>query len=254
MVGLPVDYDNRVKKLIATFSRSPKGRRWRYTDYALMYPMWGENYRPGRDLMIVGRATNGWPNPWRITDGTIDSTAIVQTAKAYSNQDRMDWVTKCWDRELLAGTAQESRYPIRQSAFWQIAFSLTQTADETQEGPWAARLAWSNIYKIAPSEVLKGKRNGNPTSSEIAGQLPNSVELLQMELDFLQPRAVIMMVDTDWLKPFRDVLKVEPVSGRFVVGAGKYGKTRVVVTVRPEGKPRLAFVEEVQKYLPAVEP
>jgi len=242
---LPKAHDERLTELVARFSESPGGRRWKRIEYSLLYPMWGDNYEPGRGIMVVGRATNGWVSGWDTATGVRDAASIVRRARDHAQRDRMEWVMAWWADRFPLGVIRDKLYPIRRSAFWQVACCLAYEPVETAVGRWATRLAWSNLYKIAPAD------GGNPTRCEIASQQPHSVELLRLELDLLRPRAVVMMVGSHWIEPFAESLDVRPCEGRFVVGKGQYGDSTIIVTVRPEGKPRTAFVDEVRRHFAA---
>ena len=245
LVVLPKVYDERLAELVTRFSESPGGRRWKYLQYSLMHPMWGDNYKPGRGIMLVGRATNGWVSGWDIPTGVQDASGIVREARDHAQRDRMEWVMAWWAERFPTGVTGDKLYPIRRSAFWQVACCLAYEPIETAVGNWATRLAWSNLYKIAPC------KGGNPTRREIDSQQPDSIDLIRMELDLLRPRAVVMMVGAHWLEPFEKDLNVRPCKGTFVIATGQYGDSTIIVTVRPEGKPRTAFVDEVQGHFAA---
>ncbi|MBM4356047.1 MAG: hypothetical protein FJ109_20035 [Deltaproteobacteria bacterium] len=247
-VLLPPSYEQCLMSLMRQFCSMPC-RRKKETAYSLSCPGVGDSYRPGVDIMVVGRATNGWDGGWSLPEALAAPDAIVRRAKALSEQQKLSWVGSWWNRQCPCGEGQcaHVRYHIRRSAFWQVARELVLQVHSGAQDNWFEYLAWSNLYKIAPAST------GNPTGREIELQKSAAVDLLSMELEALRPRLALFMVGMSWFEPFADKLLVEPVEQRGVVEAACSHPcgTRIVVTCRPEGKRRSDFLGALKPHLAA---
>ena len=127
------------------------------------------------DLMVVGRAVNGW-----------DSGVLPEVLASYDAAERysrnildsvnrgepcpMRWVTDSW------GNTQG--YNTKRSAFWRTirrVVAQLEIADVDQDS-WSSHLVWSNLYKVAPAA------GGNPGVTLCQIQLAGCIELFGLEL------------------------------------------------------------------------
>ncbi len=208
---------------------------------ALFYPMEGRFYRRSGGILVVGRATNGWPvkiNPQSVSESAV---SLLQESKALSETDQMDWALQWWNGCRPSFAAGKATYRIRQSAFWQVARLIAETWYGPLEEKWPLHLAWTNLLKIAPTS------SGNPSSKEYWRQVETGApQMLALELRMFKPALALVMTGWDWFAPFLSEIEVNPEpSGRIVVGSGNFDGSRVVVTRRPEGRNRVDFVSEV---------
>jgi hypothetical protein len=198
--------------------------------------MVGRKYLASRELMIVGRATNGWG--WKgFVAGELTSPDNVEEFV----KDALDISTRgplpglaC---PMLWVTQPDHDYKTASSAFWRVArrilIELGAVHDEDEE--WPSYLAWSNAYRIAP------QKGGNPSTELCRVQFDNCVELLNTELAALQPKRLLVMSSTAW--PF-----VERLTARMSGANGyEYVKSfcKIVFSRHPERTNEGKFVDEV---------
>ncbi len=207
--------------------------------------MVGRTYK--QELMVIGRAVNGWTKPSlpsELTDEQNISQFVERVFESVTGGDScpMKWVSDCW------GT-QGNDYNTKTSAFWRCIRSTVGALNisniETPE--WPSHLVWSNLYKVAPGH------GGNPSSSLCSIQFDGCAALLKEELRSLVPRRILFMTGLDWAKPFLEKCSIvsSPVpSAKYVQGISTIKlnsgfESRVVVAVHPQGKPESVWVEEV---------
>jgi hypothetical protein len=163
-------------------------------------PMMGREY--SGDLMVVGRAVNGW-----MTEG-IAPTELGNNArrlryarKVYESVTEpdgrkcpMSWVTVQW------GVTEDGASNPSRSAFLRViraVVSRLHIADvDDDKSPWPSRLVWSNLYKIAPYE------GRNPNGNLQHAQFNGCVKLLRWELAKYRPRRVLFLTGCAWADPF----------------------------------------------------
>jgi hypothetical protein len=108
--------------------------------------------------MVVGRAVNGWFDPWRAADvrAAEKRRAIVDRALGIlDNGDPMKWVAERWGDV-------ENDYNTRRSQFWRTVRAVVnslQVVPPELEARWPSFVIWSNLCKVAPFD------RGNPPSS-----------------------------------------------------------------------------------------
>lgn len=144
--------------------------------------------------MVVGRAGNGWDEGY--TGLKVHKTGTeMQTTKdaleylRYSpNPDGcpMAWVT---DQQ-----GPNEIYNTNNSAFWRVAAAVLEgLCGPTPEGRrWSSRLAWSNLYKIAPAG------GGNPGARLCARQEGLAIELLEQEIRDFEPKHILFLSADSW--------------------------------------------------------
>lgn len=200
-----------------------------------------------QELMVIGRAVNGWTQPWLPKDlkNVDDVTKFVDgVLKSVTDSDccPMRWVTDCWGKH-------DKDYNTRKSAFWRsIRNTVGRLGVADIESPeWASYLVWSNIYKIAPAA------GGNPSSTLCSAQLDLCKRILKQELQTFRPRRVLFLTGLGWSQPFTEHIGCELSknnSGHYVEATGKVTigtdiQAKVVIAVHPQGKNEKNWVEEV---------
>lgn len=197
-----------------------------------------------RDLMVVGRAVNGW------YQGILPANlATPQAAENYAqevfqsvtaeNGCPMQWVTECWGEKV-------GNYNTARSAFWRVIRQIVDLLEiaDPEANEWPSYLVWSNLYKIAPAI------RGNPGNTLRAMQFHNCLALLNLELETYAPRRVLFLTGWNWARQFlenhpniqRPDGLVESTGTIELVG----GNTcHYVVAKHPQGKPENLWVQNV---------
>lgn len=209
-------------------------------------PMIGRNY--SGELMVVGRAVNGWDVGFMPADIATASDAYAETVYKSVVKDGgcpMDWVSACWG-------ATEG-YNTKKSAFWRTIKSVTEqlriAADD--DDAWPSKLAWSNLYKVAPAD------GGNPGAALSRLQLQGCIDLMRLEIETHKPNRLVFLTGLDWAFPFIDALgfSSQKISGQSYVqsfGKAKFEnghQLRFVVAAHPQGKSEFTWVAEVVQAL-----
>ena len=204
------------------------------------------------ELMVVGRATNGWieddpPTPNELTD-LVTAKNYASTVIKESQGDGscpMKWVADKWGRQ----SGNTKSYNTKKSAFWRVSYNvLTELGIvKNDDKTWPSHLVWSNLYKVAPA------RGGNPSKKLCDIQLDACVRLLQEELSTYRPNRLLLLTGLDWAEPFLKDLEKPSISSqnfKYVKAyAQKYlsdgGTTKIVVAAHPQGKKESDWVKEV---------
>jgi hypothetical protein len=204
------------------------------------------------ELMVVGRAVNGWaegviPSELAVAPSTTDYAATIFDSAVGNGPCPMLWVTKCWANPLNP----DSDYNTKKSAFWRVIRAVVAEYGiaNTDEDTWPSHLVWSNLYKVAPAE------GGNPSNTLCDIQLPGCISLLQQEISTYLPRRLLLLTGLNWAKPFLENIAptFTPVSNYQYVEAiaeithGSGGTSKVVVAAHPQGKSEDIWVKAVIK-------
>ena len=204
------------------------------TTAAIFWPLVGHRF--DGDLLVVGRAVNGWVHDITVEDARIPSAVCDRVAEArkHAERDEMRWVTD------LAGN--RDGYNTNESAFWRVNRRVVMASGLTDESEasWSARIAWSNLYKLAPVG------GGNPRGAFLRGQTEQATRLLAREISELDPQRILVLAGRWWFEPFADRLglDVEWRTG-LVEGTAKIGRRRYVIAQHPMTKPEGRLVQEV---------
>lgn len=207
----------------------------------------------GRDydgeLLIVGRAVNG------SVDGR-DFEANSVSGQAYSMQAEMDYCKSLKKGCQLAWVTEPPKpgeYNTNRSAFWRVSRQLLKAVEggAFNKNRWSSRLAWTNLYKIAPYET------GNPSDPLCEAQFNACVNILRSEIELLQPKRVLFMTGRYWLDWFEEPLDLEVSvrAGPYVEGVGDITtgahSAPYVVAARPDnrkaGTSEASWVEAVSE-------
>lgn len=201
------------------------------------------------DLMVVGRAVNGWDDAiWdkdELQDPKEMHPFVVQMRqKAESSaQCPMHWINEYWQRT-------DGNYNVAKSHFWQaikgVALGLGVAVSEDE---WPSRIMWTNLYKVSPFD------EGNPSTGLLELQREHCGDILRTEIGRWFPKRILMLTDIDWALWFLQkfgATRVQVEGFKYVQWVGKMDiglkePAVIVVTSRPEGKPREPFVSEIMK-------
>ena len=199
------------------------------------------------ELMVVGRAVNGWTSEFRAEDLKYSNDRSKVASEAYSRGvgdvgDPMSWVNDQW--------GAKTGYNTKRSAFWRVIRNVVgrlSIADIDKEF-WATFLTWSNLYKISPCE------GGNPSDKLCEIQLIGCRNLFSLELHTYQPKRLLLLTGLTWAKPFlddfeiseNDVNKFEYVEsfGQLIIPK-RTQHCKFVVACHPQSKLEDSWTEEV---------
>lgn len=193
--------------------------------------------------MVVGIATNGWEPAVGVADLSTDAGCQEQATNArelaVSRRHRLTWVT-----ELETSTKRRHSQIGNDSAFWRVTRKVVQRLyTQTNQSPdvWCEGLAWTNLYKVAPSD------GGNPSTTLCDAQLEHCCQLLQLELTKLHPARTLVVANVAWWWPFAAHLglTITPKRGPQVQATSRFADTTIVFTERPERKAEQPYVDAV---------
>ena len=160
-------------RLLASVGRvAPEVGNGRLTSH---WPIVGKRFDHG--VLVVGQAVYGWLPDWTALDATSAAgrSAILEDTKASfaDLDDPMSWI---------AG------HRVENSPFWRTAHEVTDALVPDPENPWFSRVAWANLYPIAP-----GAYKGNPEGTLRQVQTTAAAEFLSTVVDALVPRLVLVL-------------------------------------------------------------
>jgi len=201
-----------------------------------------------QDLMVIGRAVNGWTKTWLPSD-LKDELNIDQFVKNVfdsvnsNNSCPMKWISNRWE-------IHDKEYNTKKSAFWRCIRSMVCALEiaDINKPDWPSHLAWSNLYKVSPGA------GGNPSTLLRSIQFNYCNALIREELRLLIPRRILFMTGLNWAKPFLKNLSFDcsPFSGssKYIEGTAIINleggiKSTVVVAKHPQGKTESVWVKEV---------
>jgi len=203
------------------------------TELAPFWPKIGARY--DGDLLLVGRATNGWIDRWVPSDG-IEPAEIARVARQSGeglvNGDQLGWVLDRWQ-------PGDGGYSTATSQFWQTTSHL-MAALRPDEINWPSLIAWTNLTKVAPWT------GGNPDKELLGVQRGLGPQLLAREVAELEPRLVVAFTGQWWFEPFADELGL-PFEWRtgLVVGVARETSRTWVVAVHPMTRSPRAVADAV---------
>lgn len=203
----------------------------------------GKSYKG--DLMIVGRAVNGGSSSWlHETYRKENPHEFLEHAYTNSLDNPMQWIHATWGSARGRSTRANKVYDPARSPFWQLAKSTIgkfTTVDDSFETDWAHRLAWSNLYKVAP------KNGGNPGTRLAMLQQSYCKRILVKELEDSMPKRVLFVTATKgtnrtrdtWFHPFEETVKK----------ACDRLNIKLCVCHRPETTPRNVILRDIEQDL-----
>ncbi|MCB9164009.1 MAG: hypothetical protein H6592_06200 [Flavobacteriales bacterium] len=239
-------YDALYQQHLLTFQqrlRDTYGQQHYYTDF---YPSIGVPRDKPVDLLVYGQAVGGWLPELDYRQPIPEGR--VNESRDYSNDPAnphtpLDWVNLMWSKYVADEHADRRKahverygaYTPSRSFFWLVTtyFMQQRFALAPNDWSWAERVAWSNLYKIAPQQ---GDKHPNPSEEDCVLQRPECVRLVELELRELQPAYCLVLTNDEWWAHFRTGLGTKelerPREGP-VQSVEQFGNTRIVVTKRP---------------------
>ena len=198
--------------------------------------------RYNSELMICGRATNGFDPHWTLHRASTRNGREAIVAETLAERAKvpcpMKWITDNW--------GPNPKYSTARSAFWRVAKRIVaglQISDDSAS--WSSYLAWTNLYRVAPAE------RGNPSARLQNTQIDWCKQALTEDVLALQPRRLLLMTGTNWAGPFISNMQLQEWApsalvqawGRWILPTG--APIAVVVAKHPQGKPENKFVSGV---------
>ncbi len=254
---LSESYDRLYLDNIGAFQQAAKSNGV-FDFYVDFYPTLGSKERHC-DLLFYGQAVNGWSSFFN-TDKQLSSEhldATVRTSNPTFNLnsplDRINarWCKSqfyCHPKELqnYYHDRRKKPYWYFRSFFWNVIYKTASRYYGLDEHSWdwAKKIAWSNLYKIAPD-------GSNPNSYERDWQMDKSIELVQKEIEEIKPKFCIVLTNYDWWKPFGQKLKErkENVSYKKIQSVSWCGETKIIVTKREHRAANEPYVSELLQEL-----
>ena len=197
-------------------------------------------------LMVVGRAVNGWTDGVAPNDLQNDSRRREYAQHVYElvtenmgTECPMCWVTARW------GAA--TNYNTRRSAFWRVIRAVVSQLNvaDVNNNKWPSALIWSNLYKVSPAD------GGNPSAELCRAQFDGCAQLFRWELENYRPRRILFLTGRAWADPFLTQVwndRVERDGFVELVGHAacdpQHAATCVVAS-HPQGKNETDWVNEV---------
>jgi hypothetical protein len=198
------------------------------------WPIQGDAY--DRELLVIGRSVNGWVNEWtarQLADPECRRSAARQMRANAEPDDhsRMSWVADMWHNK--------TGYRTSSSAFWRVLRRIIDADSSVTDPTWPSRLAWTNLYKVAPAA------GWNPGADLQRAQRRAALDLLTLEIEEFAPRRILALTG-GWINPFIDGLGLGLIERNGLVEkAGHDGNVAWVVAKHPMTKPEDPFVGEV---------
>ena len=197
------------------------------------------------ELMIVGRAVNGWT-----LDGEFENGIMPAELKDAGIRDR--FASAVCQKSVVndSGECPLSWVENRgNSPFWQVTRRVCEQLNIRDTNNWFSYLVWSNLYKIAPA--AGGRLNERLCNTQYSG----CVELFSYEIEHFRPICLLMVTDKFWANDFinhrnkvldhkvnRDLDFIDRF-GKMTTPNGH--KVRFVVTKRPENHSRAVWTRQV---------
>jgi len=218
---LDKNYEAVFKEMVdAVYSHLPN------RDLTAFLPQISSSFRPGVDWLYVGQAVNGWG------DKNDQGPRFGR-----GRPPRFDRIRGYSDNG--GDITYVERYT--KTAFWQVIRWLV--AGENWKKGWSNRVAWSNLYKVAPWD------GGNPDNVLCAAQFAFARDLLHREVQTLRPACVVVLGGIDWYEGFFELTAKEHQylsngGERPAVGVTRIGRTPVVLAPHPQSAFRRSWDKE----------
>ncbi len=195
----------------------------------------GKDFGNGNtNIMLVGRAVNGWDAEWC---GTYKDIA-KQALNISFDMERTNGID-------FYGENSEESYNYNQCAFMQLGRKVAVLLG-INENDIANHLLWTNLYKVAPA------LSGNPNGKVQKMQRNTAIKLLKKEIDIYKPSHIIFVTDMDWMTTTwrnskKEMSFYEALTGindkpkghnGYVKESGTYNSIPYVICVRPETRKR----------------
>ncbi|GAA4356546.1 hypothetical protein [Kangiella marina] len=171
-------------------------QREKHTEITGFCGLEGKSYSSNRELMVIGRAVNGWHKGIKLSECSEERFSEHFEVKKSSSQ--MAWLDKAWLRRGHDDKNQDKErgYNARRSAFWRVNQKVLTKLGITDAKDWYHHLYWTNLYKVAPHS------GGNPSNALIRAQQAVCNDILKEEIRSQEPRRILMLTSKSWANLF----------------------------------------------------
>lgn len=224
MEKIITEYEKMLDKLFGSAAQYPE------KDMVLHTAAKGHSYS---ELMVIGRAVNGWDVELNSLNSSNKSDLIEEVTATLRDENWMGnlkWVTDRW-------ASNDGNYNTKRSAFWRLVNELAYDfSDDTTNNLYFDSVVWSNLYKVVPNG------GGNPSAKLRNIVFESCLNILREEIAYFKPKYIVFLTGYQkqwWAKPFLDSLQVTNVLQKpigFVEFAGVYNNITIVVGQHPQGK------------------
>ncbi len=143
-------------------------------DLTSHWPLVGQHFEHG--VLVVGQAVYGWITDWTAEDAQTAAgrAAIIADSRGVfaDRADPMSWI---------------EGHRVENSPFWRTTHEVADALTPGQS-PWFSRVAWANLYPIAPNDY-----KGNPEGVLREVQTNPAAAFLEAVVDALEPRLVLVL-------------------------------------------------------------
>ena len=205
-------------------------------ELTLFTPGIGKEYN--NNLMIVGRAVNGWTINFDKNNIREKDTIIEQVSNALVTDD-LQWVIDRWGNGEY-DEKNKTDYNTKKSAFWRLSKHLSEEIIGNNNSVFN-KIIWTNLYKVSKSA------GGNPSERLADLQLERCNQILRNEIRIYNPKIIIFLTGWSWAKDFLNGIENVRVNTNtdFVEFAGKLDSSLIIVGKHPQGKPELEHFNEI---------
>lgn len=231
MEKIILEYEKMLDKLFVSAAQYPE------KEMVLHTAAKGHSYS---ELMVIGRAVNGWDVELNSLNSSNKSDLIEEVTATLRDENWMGnlkWVTDRW-------ASNDGNYNTKKSAFWRVVNELANNfSDDTTNNLYFDSVVWSNLYKVAPNG------GGNPSAKLKNIIFESCLNILREEIAYFKPKFIVFLTGhVNWAQPFIKGLGVKSIEipeKQFVKYAGIYNDSRIIVAQHPMRKPEEPHIEEI---------
>lgn len=206
-------------------------------------PVVGAKYWESPELMIVGRATNGW-SLFNVQNCSKETFCSLTKTDAKGKDIIYDFTSWLHDDGVEKKPYEdECYYNTNKSAFFRTARNFLREVEYPKlTEPWFKYCVWTNLFPISPE-------TGNPNNQLIETELKDSIALLKEEIQYFAPKRILFVTGSWWFSRFSELFGfdvAEDKKGEYVQAENKYYGIPWVMTVRPEGKKDVEMLNAIK--------
>ena len=205
----------------------------RLGEFVALWPLGGRQYARGEGILFVGRAVNDWDSAFTFDKLTTQQAVGQQVLKLRGRTESIEGCPLEW------ASIPSPEYNPHRSAFWRVVRSVTEEVLGAGD-QWHERIAYSNLYKIAP-------RGRNPSEWLCDAQAHDCAQLLELEIEHWRPRFVLIMSGVDWAGPLFSELGLgfTYLDSDSIQAVFRLADTKCVVVPHPQGKRERPIIDAV---------
>lgn len=185
------------------------------------------------ELMVIGRATNGWGVYFNPKNEFKTETKNV--FNKFSEFKDLLTLVSGWKNKDGKG------YNFNRSAFWRVSKRVAKSITKINADEALNSTCYTNLYKISPDGL-------NPSKESIRLQLEDSIAILAAEIEYYKPKRVLFLTGYNWARPFIEKFQVEQINPTIqgLNYQGTYKGIEVIVADHPQGKDEDKIVKAIR--------